>query len=177
MWGIHFYGCRWAPVRGFLCLLWRKAHTKDLCLRFPMRPEEDQERQGPRSVNRRKKSATIRGKATVREMWLLKEELEPVDSAVRSANVRGWVNIYGGYVGISLKYRHLIATDAQKPTEKCQNFSLLVLGANPGLCLFVLLSSTLDYICCICIVFVKHVKCPHLEMRETTGQSDGHELV
>ena len=54
--------------------------------------------------------------------------------------------------------------------EKCQNFSLLMLRANPSPCLFVLLSSTLGYICCI---FVKHVKCPWLEMRGTTRRLNG----
>ena len=61
--------------------------------------------------------------------------------------------------------------------EKCPNFSLLTLRANPSSCLFVLLSSTLGYICYICYIFVKHVKCLRPEMRGTTRRSDGHELI
>ena len=61
--------------------------------------------------------------------------------------------------------------------ERCQNFSLLTLRPNPSPCLFVLLSSTLGYICYICYIFVKHVKCPWPEMRESTRLSNSHELI
>ena len=56
-------------------------------MRFPTRPEEDEERQGSRAeqigVN------DSQGKAMVRERRLLKEELGPVDQEARSANARG----------------------------------------------------------------------------------------
>ena len=58
--GIRFCRCGWAPVRRFLCLLWRETHTKGLSARSPTRPGEDEERQGPRTVNRREELATVR---------------------------------------------------------------------------------------------------------------------
>ena len=61
----------------------REIHTKGLRARFLTRPEEDEGKQDPRAVNR------SRGKATVRERRLLREELGPVDTKARSANVRG----------------------------------------------------------------------------------------
>ena len=48
------------PVRGSLCLFWRKTHAKSLHARFPMRLEEDEGRQGPRAVNRREQSTEVR---------------------------------------------------------------------------------------------------------------------
>ena len=52
--GIRFCGCGWVPVRGFLCLFWRKTHSKALRERFPTKLEEKKEKQGPRAVNRRR---------------------------------------------------------------------------------------------------------------------------
>ena len=56
MGSIRFCGCDWAQVRGILC------RTKVLCTRFPTRPEEDKERQGPRAVKRRERSKRQSGK-------------------------------------------------------------------------------------------------------------------
>ena len=134
--GIRFCGCGWVPVEGFFSLFRRETHTKGLRARSP-RPEEDDERQGPRAVNK------SRGKVTVRERLLLNEELVLVEAEL--TNVRGWVSVPGGCVGISLRY-----TDAQKATEKSPNFSLLALGANPSPCLFVLLFvHPFDCECCV----------------------------
>ena len=149
----------------FLFVCFGAKPTQRACAR------EDEKRQSPLAVKR------SRGKATVRERRLLSKELGPVDSEVRSANVRGCVSVPAGCMGISPRYTPAISTDTQKTTEGCQNLSLLVLWAKPGLCLFVLLSSTLGYTFCVCWVFVKHVKCPWPEMRETTRRSEGHELV
>ena len=60
--------------------------------------------------------------------------------------------------------------------EKCQNF-FLTLRANPSPYLFVLLSSSLGYRCYINCIFVKHVKCPWSEMRETTRRSNCYNLI
>ena len=59
---IRFSGCwcGWAPVRKFFCLLKRETNTKGLYAKFPTRPEEDEERQGPRAVNRREELVTVR---------------------------------------------------------------------------------------------------------------------
>ena len=61
--------------------------------------------------------------------------------------------------------------------EKCQNFSVHTLRADPNPCLFVLLSSTLGYICYIYYIFVKHVNCPLPGMRETSWRSNDYELI
>ena len=166
--GIRFCGCEWAPVRGFPCLLWRKTHTEGFRARFPTRSEEDEERQGHR-VEQRGVSDS-QGKVTVRERRLLKEELGPVDPEARSANTRGWVSVPGSCLGILFEYTLVTVTECQKSVK---NFSLLTLRANPSSCLFVLLSPTLGYICYICYMFVKHVKCPWLEMRKTTRRFAG----
>ena len=47
-------------VREFLCLFWCETHTKGLHVRFSMSAEEDEGRQGPRAVDRRKQSTEIR---------------------------------------------------------------------------------------------------------------------
>ena len=84
-----------------------------------MRPEEDEERQGPRAVNR------SRGKATVRERRLLSEEQEcRVGQRVRM-NQRSWW-LCGNFARI------------HKPQKSIKNFSLIALGANPSPCLFIL---------------------------------------
>ena len=139
---IRFCGCGWMPIRGSLCLFWYKTHTKGLRTRFPARPEENEGKPDPRAVNR------SQGKVTVRERQLLSEELGPVDPEARLADVRGWVSIPCGCVGILLGYMLVIA---HRCTEKCPNFSLLVLGANPSLCLFVLLFfHPLSCVLCVC---------------------------
>ena len=60
--GIRFCrcGCEWAPVRGFIRLLWSAAHTKGLRVRFPTRPEENEDWQSPGAVRKRKKLATVK---------------------------------------------------------------------------------------------------------------------
>ena len=89
----------------------------------------------------------------------------------RSASAREWDSVPGSCVEISFGY--MLVTEM---SEKCQNFSLLTLRANPSPCLFVN-SSALGYICYICCIFVKHVKYPWPEMRETARRSNGNELI
>ena len=97
------------------------------------------------------------------------EELGLVDPEARPVNARGWVSVPG--------FLRVHAQDSLRMPEKCQNFSLFTLRANPSPCLFVLLSSTLSCIYYICCIFVKHVKCPWPEMRETTRWFGSHELI
>ena len=92
----------WVSTSQIPCLFWGEANTKGLRAKSPWRPKEDEGRQGPRAVNR------SRGKATVREGWLLNEELGPVDIEAGWANVRGWVSVPGGCVGISAGYSLVI---------------------------------------------------------------------
>ena len=111
------------------------------------------------------------GKVTVRERQLLKKELGLVGPEAGSASVPG------SCVGISFGYTLAIATDAQKCQKSVKNFYLLTLRVYPSPRLFVLLSYTLGYICYICCIFVKHVKCPWPETRKTTRLSNGYELI
>ena len=62
----------WLSASQRISLFWREAHTKSLRTRFPTRPEEDEERQGPRAEQ--KGVSDSQGKVTVRERQLLKEE-------------------------------------------------------------------------------------------------------
>ena len=62
-----------------------------------------------------------RGKVTVRERRPLSEELGPVESEAGLVNVRGWVSVPGGCVGISLEYTLAIAHRCtRKLHKKCR---------------------------------------------------------
>ena len=108
--GIHLCGCGWVPVRRFLCLFWHETHIKGLRVRLG----EDEGKQGSKAVNRREANRAVSWreqttevgvKPTVRERRLL----GPVGPEARLANVRGWVSIPGGGVGISFEYTLVIA--------------------------------------------------------------------
>ena len=107
-----------------------------------------QSSQQKRAVNRR------RGKVTVRDRRVLSEEVGPVDPEAGLANMRGWVSVPGGCVGISPGYTLAIAHRCtRKPHKSVINFFLLVLGANLTPCLFVLLFfHPLGRICCVLCV-------------------------
>ena len=125
----------------FVCF-GEKPTQKGLRTRFPTRSEDDKKNQGPRAVNR------SRGKAMVRERRLLSEEWGPVNSEAKSANVRGWVSVLDGCVGISLWYTLAIAY--RKTAESVKNVFLLALGANPSPSFLVLLFfHPLGCACCV----------------------------
>ena len=92
----------WVPVRGPLCLFWRKTHTKGLRVRFPMRLEEVERRKVPE----RNRVVDITGLST--EVWGSRM-LGCVDPEAGLANVRGWVSIPGDFVGILLEYTLALA--------------------------------------------------------------------
>ena len=172
MLGIRYSGCGWLPVRRFLCLFWRETHTKDLRMRSPMRPEEDEGRQGPRAVNRRRQSTEERSQ---REVTARQE--------ARTCGLRGRVS---QREKMSQRYRWLCGNFARihahespqmhrKLHKSVTNFSLLALGANLSPCLFVLLFSPLSIVYVVSCVFIKKCEIPLPEMRETTRRSDGHE--
>ena len=108
---------------------WRKART--------------QGSQQKRAVNRR------RGKVTVRDRC---KDLGTVDSDAGLVNVREWLSVPGGCIGILLRYTLVIAH--KKPHEGVTNFSLLALGANPSPWLSVLLffhpQGWVCYELCVC---------------------------
>ena len=156
MWHDRRYSFLWVPVKGSLCLFWRKTRTKGLRARFPMRPEEDEGKQGHQT----------------------KESIEKIEqgsrqnrAVTRACGPRGRVGqrernfariIFCGSPQMHRKLRKSIKT-----------FSLLTLGANPSPCLFVLFSSTLPVAYVVFRVSIKNVKYPWQEMRETTRWSDG----
>ena len=115
--GIRFRGFGWVPVRGSFGPFWQENHSKGLCARFPARPED-----GGRQGSQKKKAVNrIRGKVTVWERQMLSKELGPVDPEARMANVRGWVSVPGGCMGISLGYTLAIAhrcTDSYRKLPK-----------------------------------------------------------
>ena len=158
--------CGWAPVRRFLCLFWREKPTQRACTQ-DFRRDRTKTSKGKVLEQNREKLASHR-KATVRERRLLKEELEQPTKEDESAflvavwqfcsSTRSWW------------------PQTHRVPEECPNFSLFAHRANTSPCLFVL-SSPLGYICYVCCIFVKHVKWPWPEMRESIWLSNGHELI
>ena len=119
-------------MRGFLCLFWRKTHTNGLSVRFPMIPEEVEERQGPRA--NREELATVRERRLLGRggCWMrswdqwTQEPGQPTREDETAFLVAVW------------------HSQEHRMSEKCPNF-FLTLRANPSPCLFYLLSSTLGY--------------------------------
>ena len=149
--GIHFCGCGWAPVRGFL---WRETHTKGLHVRFPTRLEEDEERQDPRQ-------STEKGASDSQEKVTDSQREAAAEEGVGTCGPRSqvtqcermsqhcWEFLSGDML--------MIATECWKSVK---NFSLLTLRPYSSPFLFVLLSPTLGYTCYVSCIFVKHVKYP-----------------
>ena len=135
---------------------------------------ETERRRKARPQSRKQELATVRERRRSEGGSYWMRSLGLVGPEAGSASARWWVSVPGICVGISLGYTLAIATDTQKCQKSAKNFSLLTLRDNPSPCLFILLFSTLGYICYICCIFVKHVKCPWPEMRETTRLSNGH---
>ena len=93
------------------------------------------------------------------------QELGPVDSEARLANMRGWVSVPGGFVrNVARIYAHDSSQMHRKLHKSVTNFSLLALGANPSLWLFVLLFFDLSIVYVVFCVFVK--KCEILLARD-----------
>ena len=115
--------------------------TQRACARNFLRDrKKTRKRQGTRTEQRGVSDS--QGKVTVRERWLLREELGPVDREARSASVRGWVSVPGSSVGISFE-----SCRSHRTPENCQNLSML--RDNPSPC-FLVLFSTFCYICYVC---------------------------
>ena len=115
-WGsIYFSACwrGWVPVIGFLCLFWRETHTKDLRARFPTRPKEDEKKARFQCSQQKIGVSVDQGKATVRERWLLSEELGPADPEAWSASSRRWFSAPGSWVGIFVRVHDMTDTEAQ----------------------------------------------------------------
>ena len=162
-----FCRCGWVLVRGFLCPFWCETHTKGLRARFPTRPEDEEERQGPRAVNSRnelEQSGKGYNQRKAAAKW-----------GVRTWGPRGRVSIPGSCVGI-FKYMLVTDTEAKNAKDVPKTPPFLCLGLTQiRACLFFFLPLLVVYV--VSCVFEKQCEMPWLKMRETTRQSDGHELV
>ena len=113
----------WVSASKFLCLFWRKTHTKGLRAIFPTRPKEDERRKVPElRTEKEAKQRSGDNRAVSRRL------LGCVVSDAGLANVRRWVSIPGDFVGISLEYTHAIAC---RCSESCTKVS----QTPPFLCL------------------------------------------
>ena len=91
----------WVPVKGLFCLFWHETHTKGLRARFPTTPEEDEGRKIPEGTEGdRTEKGRGQGGGQTRAVGRREQELELVDSEAGLANVRGWVSVPRGFVGI-----------------------------------------------------------------------------
>ena len=93
-------------------------------------------------------------KVMVRERGLLSEKLGPVDPEAGLANVRGWVRIPGGCVGISLGYTLVIArcTEIHRKLSQTSLFLRLEL-TQVHACFFLLFFHPLGCVCCVLCVY------------------------
>ena len=133
------------------CLFWRETHAKGLRARSPTRPEEDEGRKVP-ELNRRNQSRD-QGSRQTRVVGRREQELGPVDSEAGLANVRGWVSVPGGVVGILLEYTlALVHRCTENHAKVSQNSPFLRLELNQVCgCLFSFLPpSRLCMLCFVC---------------------------
>ena len=126
----------------------QRAYARDL-LRGRNRTREG--RSPTEQIRRRNREVGRTGQSAGESRRLLGCE----DPEAGLANVRRWVSIPGGFVGISLEYT---LTIAHRILGKCHK--LLVLGANPSPCLFSFLPPPLGCVCCVLCVRKKKVKYP-----------------
>ena len=129
-----------------------ESQSEDSYVFLRTRPKEDEERQGPRAVDRRRR------KATVRERQLPSEKFGPVDSVARSVNARWWVSVPVGCVGISLGYSLAIAHRKLQKSVKTSTLMCLEL-TQVRACLFFFFS-TLSVVYVVSCVFVKQCEMP-----------------
>ena len=170
MLGICFCGCVWVPVRWSICLFWRETHTKSLCKRSPMRPEEDKGRKVPDTVGRTEQSReghsqqkrTIGSQEKVSQRWELSREETSQQKSERlllelvDLQMMGWpkredesafLMVCGSFMWIHARKSLQMHGELHKSVT---NLSLLALGANPSSCLFVLFLSTPPVVYFVC---------------------------
>ena len=115
MLGIHFCGCGWVPVR-YLCFgakLAQRACARDLLrdrkkTRKGKVPEQNRRKQSTEEESSQQERAVNRSQQN-RALKRIELELGSVDSEAGLVNVRGWVIVPGGFVGILLEYTLAIA--------------------------------------------------------------------
>ena len=90
----------WVPVRGSLCFGTKP--TQRTCARdFPRDRKRTREGKVPESTEQRR---TEQNSQQNRAVGRREQKLRPVNSEAGLANVRRWVSVPGGFVGISLEY-------------------------------------------------------------------------
>ena len=163
-------GCQ--PGDPFVCF--GAKPTKMACVWDFLRDRKKTRRRHKWELGSRQERAVNRsqGNSTVRKGWLQ----WPVDAEAGLANVRRWVSISGGFVGISLEYTLSIAHRCTENYAKVSQISpfLRLDQTQVCNCLF-FFSSSLSVVYIVFCVFLKNVKYPWPERRETTRRSDGHE--
>ena len=156
MGGIRFCGCGCQSEDPFVCFGIKP--TQRACAppdRKRTREERSQSRQEKEAEQR---SWQNRGSQQSREeRWML----EPVDSEAGLANMRGWVSIPGGFVGISLEYTLTLAHRCTESHAKVSQTSPFLHLELTQVRLFVLFSSTLSVVYVVlCCVSVKKCEIP-----------------
>ena len=140
----------WVCASQRIPLFWHETQTKSLCTRFPMRLEEDEGRKVP-ELNISNQSIEVR------ESWRSRK------ASARICGHRGRVGqsemmsqrswwLCGNFARVHV---HTSPQMHRKLRKGVTNFSLLALGANSSLCLFVLL---VVYV--VFCVFVKKCEIP-----------------
>ena len=129
--------------------------------RSPTEPEEDEGRKVS-EVNGRNQW-TEQGSRQNRAVGRKEQELEPVDSEVGLANVRGWVSVLDGFVEISLEYTLMLAHRCTENYAKVTQTSLFLHLELTQICVY--LFSFLSILSCVCCVL-----CVRKEMWNTPGR-------
>ena len=151
MWhyGWHPFLWVWVPVRESLCLFWCETHTKSLRARTPTRPEEDEGKKVPETVDWRGQSREEgrsqqkgaggdqltkqisqgmrvgqRGDQSTEVRKAAARTCWPTDTGFTNARI--WVSIPSGFEEVSLKYTPVIAWKCTGSSTKVSKTSLLL---------------------------------------------------
>ena len=142
-------------------LFWHETPTKGLRARFPTRPEEDEGRQETDQSTQQNKTVYRTGES-------VEQGSRQKRAGTRACGLRGQVGqserisqrswwLCGNFARI---HTHASSQKHRKQHKSVTNFSLLALGANPSLCLFVLFSSALSVVYVVFCVSVKKCEIP-----------------
>ena len=106
-----------------------------------------------------RQSTEVRGRWWL-EKWLLSKELGLVDPEAGLANVRGWVSVPGGCIGILLGYTLAIARSTENHTKVSQTSPFLHLELTQVRDRLFFFSFTLSVVYVMSCVFVKLCEMP-----------------
>ena len=117
--GYSLCGRGWVPIRGSHFLFWSENPHKELAREISYEIGRRRGKEGPRAEQK---------SGQTRAVGRREQELGPAESEAGLANVRGWVSVPGGFVGISLEYTLTLA-------HRCRESHAKVLQTSPFLCL------------------------------------------